>query len=212
MKKEYQYFVPADKIHFSAMLRSEWYCHKLNKTPLWLIPLRDYYIKRLLGHVDGKPYNIQRPFHCTYGRNISLGKNFYSNFNCTILDQAPVTFGDNVMLGPNVTITTTRHPYTADERRARPHAYSFAPGKLADLELTAPVTIGNDVWICAGVTICPGVTIGDGAVIGAGSVVTSDIPANTLAYGVPCRPIRPITEEDRLDADVDQTIAALHGN
>lgn len=210
MKDGYSYFVPADKSHFWAMLKSEWICHRLNKTPLWNIPKRNRLIRRLFGSIDGVPYNVQRPFHCTYGQNIHAGKNFYSNFNCVILDQAKVTIGDNCMLGPNVTITTTRHPFAAEERRGRSYENSFAPGKLADLELAAPVTIGDDVWIAAGCVICPGVTIGSGAVIGAGSVVTSDIPADTLAYGVPCRAIRPITEADRLGADVDELIAELH--
>ena len=210
MKKKFSFFVPADSEHFWAMLRSEWYCHRLNKTPLWNIPKRNHIIRRLFGSIDGNPYNIQRPFHCTYGRNIRAGKNFYSNFNCVILDQAPVTFGDNCMLGPNVTIATTRHPLVADERRGRAYEHSFAGGKLADLELVAPVTVGDDVWIAAGVVICPGVNIGSGAVIGAGSVVMSDIPANTLAYGVPCRAIREITEADRLGEDVNGIIAGLH--
>lgn len=209
MKNGYSFFVPADRSNFWAMLKSEWYCSALNKTPLWNIPMRNHIIRVLLGGVASNPYNVQRPFHCTYGKNIFVGKNFYSNFNCTILDQAKVTIGDNCMLGPNVTIATTRHPLVAEERRGRFHANSFAPGKLADLELVAPVTIGNDVWIASGSTICAGVTIGDGAVIGAGSLVTSDIPANTLAYGVPCRVIREITDEDRLGVDVDQTIAEL---
>ena len=73
----------------------------------------------------------------------------------------------------------------------------------------APVTIGDDVWIAAGVTICPGVAVGSGAVIGAGSVVTSDIPANSLAYGVPCRVIRQITEADRLNMDVERAVAGI---
>lgn len=210
MKRGFSFFVPADKANFMAMLKSEWYCNKLNKTPLWNIPKRSHIIRKLFGHLDGEPYNIQRPFHCTYGKNISVGKNFYANFNCTILDQAKVTIGDNCMLGPNVTIATTQHPLVADERRGRAFERSFAPGKLADLELVSPVTIGHDVWIASGSIICPGVTIGDGAVIGAGSVVMQDVPAHTLAYGVPCRVIREITDEDRLGVDINETIAKVH--
>ena len=210
MKKRFSFFVPADQANFWSMLKSEWYCHRLNKTPLWNIPKRNHLIRKLFGSVDGNPYNIQRPFHCTYGKNIHVGKNFYSNFNCVILDQAKVTIGDNCMLGPNVTIATTQHPLVAEERRGRAYENSFAPGKLADLELVQPVTIGDDVWIASGSIICPGVTIGNGAVIGAGSVVTSDIPANTLAYGVPCRVIREITDADRLGVDVDETIRTVH--
>ena len=129
----FSFFVPADKSNFWAMLKSEWYCHRLNKTPLWFTGKRNRIVRRLFGSIDGAPYNIQRPFHCTYGKNIHAGKNFYSNFNCVILDQAEVTFGDNCMLGPNVTIATTRHPLVAGERRARAFGNSFAPGKLADL-------------------------------------------------------------------------------
>lgn len=210
MKNGFSYFVPADNNNFWSMLKSEIYCGMLNGTPLWNIPMRNHLIKRIFGSIDGNPYNIQRPFHCTYGKNIHVGKNFYSNFNCVILDQAKVTIGDNCMLGPNVTIATTRHPLAADERRGRAYKNSFAPGKLADLELVAPVTIGDDVWIASGCIICPGVTIGSGAVIGAGSVVTCDIPANTLAYGVPCRVIREITDADRLGGDVDSLIAGAH--
>lgn len=210
MKKDYTYFVPADNSNFWHMLKSEWHCHWLNKTPLWNIPLRNYIIRKLLGRIDGNPYNIQRPFHCTYGKNIYIGKNFYSNFNCVILDQAKVTIGDNCMFGPNVTITTTQHPMIAEQRRARAYENSFAPGKLADLELIKPVVIGDDVWIASGVIICPGVKIGNGAIIGAGSVVTNNIPANTLAYGVPCRVIRRLTSEDSLIGDIDEIIAKLH--
>lgn len=212
MKKSYNFFVPADKVNFWSMLKSEWYCNMLNKTPLWFIGKRNRIVRKLFGSIDGNPYNIQRPFHCTYGKNIHVGKNFYSNFNCIILDQAKVTIGDNVMFGPNVTIATTQHPYVTEERRARPYKNSFAPGKLADLELVKPVAIGNDVWIASGCIICPGVTIGNGSVIGAGSVVTSDIPDNTLAYGVPCRVIRQITEEDKLGVDVDKAIEEVRNN
>lgn len=212
MNNEFSHFVPADQSHFWEMLKSEWHCHWLNKTPLWNIPMRNFIIRKLFGSVNGNPYNIQRPFHCTYGKNISVGKNFYSNFNCVMLDQAKITIGNNCMLGPNVTIATTRHPLMADERRGRAFQHSFAPGKLADLELVAPVTIGDDVWIASGSIICPGITIGSGAVIGAGSVVTADIPANSLAYGVPCRVIRQITDADRLGMDIDQAIADLHKN
>lgn len=127
----------------------------------------------------GKNLQINRPFHCDYGENIHVGDNFFANFNLTILDEARVTFGDNVFIGPNVSIYTACHPLDPDERRSR-------------REWAEPVTIGNDVWIGGSVTIVPGVTIGDGAVIGAGSVVTRDIPPRSVAVGNPARVIKKV--------------------
>ncbi len=97
---------------------------------------------------------------------------------------APITFGGNCLLGPNVSIYTAGHPVHPDSRRSR-YEYGIA------------VTIGNDVWLGGSTVVCPGVTIGDGCVIGAGSVVTRDIPPYSIAAGNPCRVIRPITDEDR---------------
>jgi len=122
---------------------------------------------------------IEPMFQCDYGYNIQLGANFYANHNCTILDGAPVTIGDNVMLGPGVTISTTTHPLSAASRNQ-------------GLTEAKPVTIGNNVWIGMGAQILPGVNIGDNAVIAAGAVVTTDIAINSLAVGVPATVIRKI--------------------
>lgn len=137
---------------------------------------------QILGSSQGAV--LTPPFHCDYGKHIHVGKNFFANFNCTILDVAPVTIGDNVLLAPNVAIYTAGHPVHPDTRRT---GYEYG----------IEVTIGNDVWVGGNTVICPGVHIGDGCVIGAGSVVTKDIPPYTVAAGNPCRVIRPITEADR---------------
>ena len=129
---------------------------------------------------------IRAPFYCDYGYNIHLGKNFYANHNCVILDCAKVTFGDHVMVGPNCGFYTACHPIDPQQRRE-------------GVEFARPITVGNDVWFGGGCTVLPGVTIGDGCVIGAGSVVTRDIPANTVAAGNPCRVLRSISEADRMD-------------
>lgn len=128
-----------------------------------------------------------------YGCNTSIGENFFANFNCTILDVCPVTIGDNVMFGPNVTIATPMHPIIGEERFISEHEDG-----LYDLEYAKPITIGNGVWLASGVIVNGGVTIGDNAVIGSGSVVTKDIPANVIAVGNPCRVLRKITEEDSI--------------
>ena len=138
--------------------------------------------KELLGKSD-KAF-INPPFYCDYGTHIEVGKNFFANYNCTILDVAKVKIGDNCQMAPNVSIYTAGHPIHPVSRNS---GYEY--GK--------EVTIGDNVWIGGNSVICPGVTIGDHVVIGAGSVVTKDIPDWSVAAGNPCKGIRKITEEDK---------------
>ena len=112
-----------------------------------------------------------------YGKQISVGKRFFANFNFTVLDEAPVTIGDDCFIGPNVSIYTACHSTDPVERNSR-------------REWAEPVRIGDNVWIGGSVTILPGVTIGDNVTIGAGSVVTKDIPSNSIAVGNPCKVIK----------------------
>lgn len=144
---------------------------------------RDGLIRKLLGQT-GEIVHIEAPFRCDYGSNISVGNNFYANFNCTILDVGKVVIGDNVMFAPNVSLYTAGHPVHPESRNS---GYEYGIG----------ITIGNNVWLGGSVIVNPGVTIGNNVVIGAGSVVTKDIPDNVIAVGSPCRIIREITEEDR---------------
>ena len=139
--------------------------------------------RAIVGQV-GDDFCVQAPFQCDYGSNIRIGDHFLANYNCVILDVAPVTIGSHVLLGPNVAIYTAGHPVHPLSRRS---GYEY--GK--------PVTIGDDVWVGGNTVILPGVTIGSGSVIGAGSVVTRDIPPLTVAAGNPCRAQRKITDEDR---------------
>ncbi len=143
-----------------------------------------YLLLKLMGLRFGRDTFIDAPFRCDYGKHITVGKNFYANSYCTIIDVAPVTIGDDVMLGPNVQIITAGHPIHPDSRASK-------------YEYGIPVTIGDNVWIGAGAIILPGVRIGNGAVIGAGSVVTGDIPDLVVAAGNPCRVLREITDEDK---------------
>lgn len=138
---------------------------------------------------------IQGPIQFDYGVFTSLGENFYANFNFTVLDVCPVKIGDNVLIGPNVSIMTPVHPLRYQDRNIK----KKADGTLYDDEYAKPITIGNNCWIASCVTITGGVTIGNGCVIGAGSVVTRDIPDNSFAAGNPCRVIREITEADAIE-------------
>jgi maltose O-acetyltransferase len=129
----------------------------------------------------GKHFYVEPPFYCDYGYNIKTGNKVFFNFNCVVLDVAPVLIGSNVFFGPAVQIYTVNHPIDATARR-----------KL--VERARPVNIGDDVWIGGGAIILPGVTIGKGSVIAAGSVVSTDIPAAVVAAGNPCRVIKLVTE------------------
>ncbi len=145
---------------------------------------REALLREILGKTCEGYLNIESPFHCDYGYNIEVGKEFFANYNFIVLDVGKVKIGDNFMCGPNVQISTAGHPL---------HPESRASG----YEYGIDITIGDNVWIGGNVLVCPGVTIGSNVVIGGGSVVTKDIPDNMLAYGNPCRAVREITEADR---------------
>lgn len=148
------------------------------------IDKRNEIIRKLFSRT-GEKFLIEPPFHCDYGYNISIGNNFYSNYNLVILDCAKTEIGDNVLIGPNVGIYPAGHPVHPELRKQE---YEFA----------FPVHIGNNVWIGGNVVINPGVKIGDNSVIGSGSVVTKDIPPGVVAAGNPCRVLREITDRDKL--------------
>jgi len=130
---------------------------------------------------------VEPPFYVDYGYNVMVGKNFYTNFNTTFLDCSLITIGDNVMFGPNVTLTTASHPLDIKHRNA-------------GVEFAKPITIGNNVWVGANAVVLPGVTIGDGAVLAAGAVVARDVPANTLVGGVPARKMKEIEQNEAAEA------------
>lgn len=175
-------YLASDKELRDARIQCRQTLQQLNnsipRTPEWLSA-----VSELIPNA-GEDLYIEPPFRCDYGSNIIVGKNFYCNFNCVLLDVNTIEIGDNVMLAPNVQIYTAGHPLDVESRVEK------------GVEFGLPIKIGNNVWICGGVIICPGVTIGDNAVIGAGAVVTKDIPANVVAAGNPCRVIRAINENE----------------
>ncbi|HEX8315135.1 MAG TPA: sugar O-acetyltransferase [Flavisolibacter sp.] len=129
----------------------------------------------------GESLWIQPPFYCDYGYNLFIGERVFFNFNCVVLDVAPVTIGSRTMCGPNVQLYTATHPMNHVER-------------ASGVEYAKPIVIGDDVWLGGNVVVCPGVTIGSRTVIGAGSVVTKDIPADVFAAGNPCKVIKQLSE------------------
>lgn len=158
-------------------------CHVFNCCRPSDTQTQDKLLREILGSVKGEPV-VTAPFYCDYGFHITVGENFYTNHNCTILDGAPVTFGDNVFIGPNCVFSTAGHALDAQQRSS-------------GLEIARPITVGNNVWFGANVAVLPGVCIGDDTVVGAGSVVSRDLPSGVIAVGSPCRVLRPITPADR---------------
>lgn len=146
-----------------ALRRAEELVFELNRLAPSRREEREAIIRRLFGRI-GRDFTIHSPFHCDFGEQISIGDHFVGNFNLTILDEAPVTIGDHVFIGPNVGLYTVSHALLPDQRNA---------GIMRSL----PITIGNNVWIGSNTVVMQGVTIGNNTVIGAGSVVTRDIPA-----------------------------------
>lgn len=142
-------------------------------------------IRRLFGELTGRDlddqFRLLPPFYTTCGKNIVIGRNVFINQNATFYDLAPITIGDDVLIGPNVSLITEGHPVAPSER----NAYVVA----------RPIVIERNVWIAAGVTVIGGVTVGENAVVAAGSVVTKDVPADTLVGGNPARVIRSIAGE-----------------
>jgi maltose O-acetyltransferase len=159
--------------------RARGLCEALNESRDEEQDRRARIVRKLFGSAGAAVW-IEPPFYCDYGTNITLGDKVFFNFNCTVLDPAPVKIGSNVLFGPAVQIYTASHPISAAERRT-------------GLEFARPVEIGSDVWIGGGAIICPGVRIGSGSVVGAGSVVTRDLPEAVLGIGNPCRAIRKLT-------------------
>lgn len=148
-------------------------------------------LKEMFASIGSGSY-IETPLHANWaGKFVHIGKNFYANFNLTLVDDCEIAIGNSVMIAPNVTICAGTHPVNPNLRR-----------EVAQYNL--PVHIGNNVWIGAGAIIMPGVRIGDNTVIGAGSIVTKDIPSDVVAFGNPCRVIREISEEDyKVDWDTN---------
>ena len=144
---------------------------------------RQKILKQLLGKTEGS-FCIIAPFRCDYGYNIEIGENFFANHNTIILDAAKVKFGNNVFVAPNCGFYTAGHPIDYERRNK-------------GLEYAYPITIGDNVWIGAGVHVMPGVTIGNNVVIGGSSIVVKDIQNDSVAVGNPCKVIRPITEIDK---------------
>ncbi len=182
-----QHYDPTDKELTGLRVRAHRLSMEYNMTPETDGEKRKSLLDELLPN-RGEGTFLQGPVQFDYGVFTTVGRNFYANFNFTVLDTCPVTIGDNVFFGPNCTVAAALHDLDPIRRRKR----TRPDGSLNDLEYGKPITIGNDCWIASNVVICAGVTIGNNVVVGAGSVVTRDIPDNCFAAGSPARKIKDI--------------------
>ena len=183
MGKQMLYDANYDADLLQERRRAKDLCHQFNQLRPSDEDGQKSILRKLLGKTKGE-FCILASFWCDYGYNIEIGENFFANHNTVILDCAKVIFGDNVFIGPNCGFYTAGHPIDHERRNQ-------------GLEYAYPITVGDSVWIGAGVQVMPGVRIGNDVVIGGGSVVAKDIPDHSVAVGNPCRVIRAITEEDR---------------
>ena len=158
--------------------------YDFNQTRPTELKKREVMLKEMFAEIGDGCY-IEPPFHANWGgRHVHFGSHVYANFNLTLVDDTHIYIGSHTMIGPGVIIATAGHPVLPILREQ-------------EYQYNAPIHIGSNCWLGAGVIVLPGVTIGDNTVIGAGSVVTKDIPSDVVAVGAPCRVMRPIGERDK---------------
>jgi galactoside O-acetyltransferase len=167
---------------FQASRRRTDLIFEYNHTPPSDADTRRSLLVAILGSV-GERTVLHSPFSAGFGSNVHIGNDFFGNVNLAFVDDVEIRIGDDVMIAPNVTLTTTGHP--------------VHPARRVDFaRFSEPIVVEDKVWIGSNVVVLPGVRIGYGSVIGAGSVVSRDIPPMVVAVGTPCRALRPITDDD----------------
>ncbi len=177
-------YLPGDDEIMQEQLKRLDRLYDFNRTRPTELDKRETMLKEMFAEI-GEGCYIEPPFYSNFGGgHIHFGKNIYCNFGTTMVDDTHIYVGDYTMFGPNVTVATAGHPILPELRQ---QGYQY----------NAPVHIGKNCWIGAGVLIMPGIMIGDNVVVGAGSIVTKDIPSNVIAVGNPCKVLREVNEHDR---------------
>lgn len=177
-------YLPNDPQVMTQQLKCLDRLYDFNQTRPSELQKRQILLQQLFAEIGPDCY-IEPPFHANFGgQHVHFGDHIYANFNLTMVDDTHIYVGDYTMFGPNVTVATAGHPLLPELRE---QAYQY----------NAPVHIGKNCWLGAGVIILPGITLGDNVVVGAGSVVTKDLPDNVIAVGDPAHVLRSINEHDR---------------
>jgi maltose O-acetyltransferase len=148
---------------------------------------RFHLLETIFSHV-GTGVHIEPPFYVDFGVHTTIGRDTFINVNFMLIDDAPVSIGERCLFGPAVQLAAAKHPLRVAERRTT--SEDVMAGSAAWRTLTAPITVGDDVWLGSGVIVLAGVNIGDRSTVGAGAVVTEDVPPDTLALGMPAKVIR----------------------
>jgi len=165
-----------DPVIAAAYARGQALVERFNGAPHDAHAERSAVLRELLEEV-GEGVEVRPPLRVEYG-HVRIGAGTFVNVDCVMLDGAPITIGAACQLAPRVQLVTATHPVEPGPRRA-------------GWESAHPITLGDNVWLGAGVIVCPGVTIGADTVVGAGSVVTRDLPSGVVAVGAPARVLRP---------------------
>ena len=173
-----EFYISSDPELAAGLLRAQRYTQKFNAMSADAENERRALLRELFAAL-GEETIIRPSFRCDYGFNITIGARSFVNYNCVFLDCSQISIGDEVQIAPGVHLYTATHPLDPQQRRS-------------GIEQALPITIGDGVWLGGGAIVCPGITIGENTVVGAGSVVTRDLPANVLAFGNPCRVVRPL--------------------
>ena len=179
-----------EKQHIKGLTR----CDKFNRIPFRRAKAKQKALEKLIPSAKDKDLCVFAPLYCEYGVNIYVGKECFINYSCTFLDVSPITLGNGVWIGANVTLATPNHPFLAEERLNADY-----PDGRHNLEYSEPITIKDGCWICSNVTVSAGVTIGENSIVAAGAVVLNDVPPNSIVAGIPAKVIRQIDEDDRMN-------------
>ncbi len=178
-------YLPDDPAILKIQLKRLDRLYRFNRVRPSRVRRRQALLRRLFAEI-GEDCYIESPFYANMGgAHIHFGKGIYCNFGVTMVDDTHIYIGDHTMIGPHVILATAGHPILP---QLREQGYQY----------NAPVRIGKNCWLGAGVCVLPGVTVGDNTVIGAGSIVTKDIPAGVVAVGNPCRVLRSVDAHDRV--------------